>query len=136
LTAPRIIIGAVYQKLNEDMNFLWTKELRINTVHVKYSFFYLFCRKRGFSSVQMIRDVAAALVLLAQKGKSGEVYNLADKNDTGTARSLSISLLTSQKKTKKQKTKNRPGVDRLYPPRDLRHQDRVPGHHHLQLCQA
>jgi len=105
LTAPRIIIGAVYQKLNEDMNFLWTKELRINTVHVKYSFFYLFCRKRGFSSVQMIRDVAAALVLLAQKGKSGEVYNLADKNDTGTARSLSISLLTSQKKTKQKKKK-------------------------------
>lgn len=59
---PRIVIGAVYKQLKEDMNFLWTKELRINTVHV--------------------RDVCRALVFLAQKGKVGEIYNLADKNDT------------------------------------------------------
>jgi len=59
--SPRIICGAVYQHLNEKMKFLWTEDLKINTVHV--------------------RDVAKALWLISQKGQLGAVYNLADKAD-------------------------------------------------------
>lgn len=60
--APRLICGAVYTQLNEKMQFLWSGDLRINTVHVF--------------------DVCRALWLLCEKGKNGEIYNLADKNDT------------------------------------------------------
>jgi len=59
--SPRIICGAVYQHLNEKMKFLWTEELKINTVHV--------------------RDVSKALWAISQKGQLGAVYNLADKAD-------------------------------------------------------
>lgn len=71
--APRLIIGAVYKHLKEEMKLLWTKDLKINTVHV--------------------RDVVRALwFIAAQKGDKGgrstpvtavEVYNLSDKTDTG-----------------------------------------------------
>ena len=44
------------------MEFLWDKDLKINTVHVA--------------------DVVAALWHLTSKGTVGEVYNLADQNDT------------------------------------------------------
>eukprot|EP00002_Diphylleia_rotans_P001804 TRINITY_DN1103_c0_g1_i1.p1 TRINITY_DN1103_c0_g1~~TRINITY_DN1103_c0_g1_i1.p1 ORF type:complete len:366 (-),score=106.39 TRINITY_DN1103_c0_g1_i1:222-1319(-) len=60
--SPRIICGAVYRKLNETMKFLWTKDLRINTVHV--------------------RDVCKALWHVSSNGNSGSVYNLADKGKT------------------------------------------------------
>jgi len=59
---PRLITGAVYKHLNETMEFLWDKDLRINTVHVE--------------------DVCAALFHLAQQGQVGQIYNLADSNDT------------------------------------------------------
>lgn len=59
---PRLITGAVYQKLGETMELLWSKELRINTVHV--------------------RDVVSALVHLLKAGNDGEVYNLADSSDS------------------------------------------------------
>jgi len=59
---PRLIIAAVYKVSNEKMEFLWDKDLKINTVHV--------------------RDVVAALWHLTQKGKPGSVYNLADESDT------------------------------------------------------
>ncbi|KAH9252153.1 hypothetical protein BASA81_009904 [Batrachochytrium salamandrivorans] len=32
---PRLIIGAVYRHLNEEMTLLWTKDLKLNTVHVR-----------------------------------------------------------------------------------------------------
>lgn len=44
------------------MECLYTKDLRLNTVHAD--------------------DVAKALVFLTTKGDSGQVFNLADKNDT------------------------------------------------------
>jgi len=44
------------------MEFLWDKDLKINTVHV--------------------RDVCSALWHLLQKGKSGDIWNLADSSDT------------------------------------------------------
>jgi len=67
---PRLITGAVYKHLGETMEFLWDKDLRINTVHVE--------------------DVCNALWFLTQNGKVGEVYNLADNNDTnqGTVNKL------------------------------------------------
>jgi len=60
--SPRLIIGAVYKHLKEEMKFLWTAQLKLNTVHV--------------------RDVAKAIYLVAMKGEIGKVYNLADKGDT------------------------------------------------------
>lgn len=65
--SPRIICGAVYKHLNEKMKFLWTEELKINTVHV--------------------RDVAKALWHISQKGTLGAVYNLADKSDLDQGKS-------------------------------------------------
>jgi len=59
---PRIIIGAVYKHLAEEMKFLWSKDLRINTVHVS--------------------DVCRALWLISQKGKTGAIYNLSDSSDS------------------------------------------------------
>jgi len=61
--APRIICGAVYKHLNEKMKFLWSEDLRINTVHVA--------------------DVCKALWhCTTDKVKLGSLYNLCDKNDT------------------------------------------------------
>ncbi|KAI8068321.1 hypothetical protein BC940DRAFT_299695 [Gongronella butleri] len=65
---PRLIIGRVYQHLNEEMTLLWSKDLKVNTVHVL--------------------DVVRASWHLAQwyperKDKSAvPVFNLADKQDT------------------------------------------------------
>jgi len=59
---PRLVIAAVYKSIGEKMEFLWDKDLKINTVHV--------------------RDVVHALWHLATKGKPGTLYNLADENDT------------------------------------------------------
>lgn len=59
---PRIICAAVYKQLAEKMEFLWDKELKINTVHV--------------------RDVVAALWYLATNAGAKGVYNLADSGDT------------------------------------------------------
>jgi nucleoside-diphosphate-sugar epimerase len=59
---PRLIMGAVYQKLDKKMECLWDKGLRLNTVHV--------------------RDVAKAIFLIATKAPEKEIYNLADSSDT------------------------------------------------------
>jgi len=60
--SPRIITAVAYKHLGEKMQFLWNKEMKINTVHV--------------------RDVVRALWFLAEKGSLGAIYNLADKTDT------------------------------------------------------
>jgi len=59
---PRLIIATVYKNLNEKMEFLWDKDLKLNTVHID--------------------DVVAALWHLTSKGQVGQTYNLADLNDT------------------------------------------------------
>ncbi|KAI8920007.1 hypothetical protein DFJ77DRAFT_450768 [Powellomyces hirtus] len=69
---PRLIMGAVYRQLDEKMELLWTKDLKMNTVHVS--------------------DVARAIwhvsaTTAEQGGRAGpvtgvEIYNLADHNDT------------------------------------------------------
>ncbi|DAZ96287.1 TPA: hypothetical protein N0F65_008320 [Lagenidium giganteum] len=59
---PRIVCAASYVKIEETMKLLWDAEMRVNTVHVV--------------------DVCRALWHLTTAGSDGEVYNLADKNDT------------------------------------------------------
>lgn len=59
---PRLIVGAVYKQLGEKMKLLWSKDLKMSTVHVK--------------------DVARAVWFLCTNGQPGEVYNLADKNES------------------------------------------------------
>lgn len=60
---PRIICGATYKYTGKKMEFLWGDDLRINTVHVD--------------------DVIGACVhVLKSDVKSGEIFNLADENDT------------------------------------------------------
>lgn len=59
---PRLIIGAVYRELGEKMKLLWTKDLHINTVHVK--------------------DVVHGLWHLCSHGTPREVYNMVDRGDT------------------------------------------------------
>jgi len=59
---PRLITAAVYKSLNEKMEFLWDKDLKLNTVHV--------------------RDVVAALWHLANKADPGTLFNLADESET------------------------------------------------------
>lgn len=60
--APRVITGAVYKHLGEKMKFLWTKDLKLNTVHV--------------------RDVCKAIWFACQHAAPGSIYNLADEGDT------------------------------------------------------
>lgn len=60
--SPRIICGAVYKHLNETMKFLWSGDLRLNTVHVD--------------------DVCAGLWHLSQNANVHTVWNLCDKSDT------------------------------------------------------
>ena len=59
--APRIIVGAVYKKLNEKQKNLWTKDLGLATVHVD--------------------DVCAAM-WAAREFENGSIYNLADQGNT------------------------------------------------------
>jgi nucleoside-diphosphate-sugar epimerase len=59
---PRMIIGSIHKEINKKMECLYSKDLRLNTVHAD--------------------DVAKALHFLCTHGKSGDVYNLADQNDT------------------------------------------------------
>jgi len=59
---PRMIVGSIYKESGETLKSLYSKELKINTVHVK--------------------DVVKALWFLTTHGDSGSIWNLADKNDT------------------------------------------------------
>jgi len=60
--APRIITAAVYKHLDEKMKFLWSGDLKMNTVHVF--------------------DVCKAMWHAATTIPAGTIYNLADKNET------------------------------------------------------
>lgn len=59
---PRLVCAACYKHTGDKMNFLWTKNLAINTVHV--------------------RDLCAAIWLSADKGKTGSIYNVSDRGNT------------------------------------------------------
>ncbi|CAG8545640.1 2104_t:CDS:10 [Diversispora eburnea] len=71
--APRLVCGRIYKYIKEEMKFLWTKDLKINTVHVT--------------------DVCRALWHIAKwyesnnkAGKGPVIYNLADKGNTDQER--------------------------------------------------
>jgi len=55
---PRLIAAAIYKKSGEKMEFLWDKDLTINTVHVD--------------------DVVRAIWFATSTGSSGAIYNLVD----------------------------------------------------------
>jgi len=59
---PRLMTGSIYKETGKKMETLYSKDLKVNTVHV--------------------RDVAKALWLLTSKGDSGSTWNLADKGAT------------------------------------------------------
>ncbi|KAI1315529.1 hypothetical protein EDD11_000675 [Mortierella claussenii] len=64
---PRLICGRVYQHEKKKMEFLWTKELRINTVHVD----------------DVTRAVWHTANWYVSNGQTGSViFNLVDDNDT------------------------------------------------------
>ncbi|XP_063226526.1 uncharacterized protein LOC134533146 [Bacillus rossius redtenbacheri] len=69
--APRLVIGAVYKHLGEMMKLLWTKDLKMNTVHVT--------------------DLCRAVWHVAMRDDTlSQVYNVVDEGDTtqGTISSL------------------------------------------------
>ena len=57
---PRLSVAAVYQYLKDKMQFLWGKDLRINSVHVD--------------------DVVRAIWTACTEISSGKVYNLCDES--------------------------------------------------------
>ena len=57
-----IICAAVYKHLGEKMKFLWSGDLKVNTVHV--------------------RDVCKAMLHCATRVPAGALFNLADKADS------------------------------------------------------
>ncbi|XP_076438615.1 dTDP-glucose 4,6-dehydratase-like [Babylonia areolata] len=59
---PRLIVGAIYRFMGEKMKLLWTRDLRMNTVHVE--------------------DVCRAVWFLLERGRPGEVYHVVDKSST------------------------------------------------------
>jgi len=59
---PRIVIGAIYKESGETMELLWSKSMKMNTVHVN--------------------DVVRAIWHMHDHGDSGQIYNLVDKHDT------------------------------------------------------
>lgn len=67
---PRVTIARVYQYVRKTMKFLWSGDLKINTVHVM--------------------DVCRALWHLTKHGTDGAIYNLSDKSDTDQKKSNQI----------------------------------------------
>lgn len=73
ISAPRLLIGAIYKYIRQKMKMLWTKDLKMNTVHVD--------------------DVCCAVWHLCLNGQNGEIYNLVDEGNTTQGR---ISELVSE----------------------------------------
>ncbi|KAG2226452.1 hypothetical protein INT45_014196 [Circinella minor] len=67
---PRLIIGRVYQHLDEEMKLLWSKDLKLNTVHVD----------------DVVRASWHVAKWYEESGKKPEdetpIFNLSDKEDT------------------------------------------------------
>ncbi|KCV71501.1 hypothetical protein H696_02445 [Fonticula alba] len=67
---PRLVVGAVYKQLGDEMKLLWTKDLLMNTVHVD--------------------DVCRAILLVCEKAPAGKIYNLADTGATDQEKITSL----------------------------------------------
>ncbi|XP_077862045.1 uncharacterized protein LOC100373896 [Saccoglossus kowalevskii] len=59
---PRIVVAAIYKHLKETMKLLWSKDVRMNTVHVV--------------------DVCRAIWHLTMNGKRGDIYNVVDNSSS------------------------------------------------------
>lgn len=68
-----MIIGAVYRELKEEMKLLWTKDLKINTVHVEDV-----CRALWFMAATKEEKGGRTTTEITKP----EIYNLCDKGDT------------------------------------------------------
>lgn len=58
----QLVIGSVYNYLQETMRLIWSKAMSLNTVHVE--------------------DLCLAIAHLISEGQCGEVYNIVDEGDT------------------------------------------------------
>ncbi|XP_013771849.1 uncharacterized protein LOC106457008 isoform X1 [Limulus polyphemus] len=67
---PRLIVGAVYKYLGEMMKLLWTKDMKMNTIHVT--------------------DLCRAIWHVFTNGSNREIYNVVDKGDTTQGKMSSI----------------------------------------------
>ena len=63
LSAPRLIMGAIYQELKETMKLIWSRNLKMNTVHV-----HDFCR--------------AICFVIGRSETEGQIYNVVDDGQT------------------------------------------------------
>ena len=59
-----MLIASIYKHLKEKLQLLWSKDLHVNTVHV--------------------RDLARAIWHVTLQGQSGHVYNVVDDGNTRT----------------------------------------------------
>jgi len=66
---PRLVCGRIYQYIKEEMKFLWSKSLKVNTIHVN-------------DVSRAMWHVAEWYQLNDKAGKGPFVYNLADSGDT------------------------------------------------------
>ncbi|CAG8700674.1 20717_t:CDS:2 [Cetraspora pellucida] len=70
---PRIVCGRIYKLLDEEMKVLWSKDLKINTVHV-------------YDVVRALWHVATWYQNNGKAGKGPYIYNLADLGNTDQER--------------------------------------------------
>lgn len=67
--APRLVCGRIYKYLNEEMKCLWTKDLKINTVHV----------------IDVVRAMWHVALWYRDNNKAGQgpfIFNLSDSGKT------------------------------------------------------
>ncbi|CAG8453910.1 1646_t:CDS:10 [Scutellospora calospora] len=70
---PRIVCGRIYKLLDEEMKVLWSKDLKINTVH-------------ALEVVRALWHVATWYQNNDKAGKGTSIYNLADLGNTDQER--------------------------------------------------
>ena len=78
-----LCLARVYQSLAEEMKWLWSKDLRVNTIHV------LDVADAAWKAAQWVAKTPTTdLELSAEKG--GCVFNIVDEGDTSQARLAGI----------------------------------------------
>ncbi|CAG8457660.1 2511_t:CDS:2 [Funneliformis caledonium] len=70
---PRVVCGRIYQYLREEMKFLWSKDQKINTVHVT-------------DVVRAMWHIAGWYEENERSGKGVLIYNLSDQGNTDQER--------------------------------------------------
>ena len=125
-----LCMARVYAYMDEEMKWLWSKDLRTHTVHVL--------------------DVARGLWTAAEWFAHGKrnwtdsmgatpVFNMVDSGDTSTLRPSPIAgaeLLEGKLIEARLPSVRSPGLNADTHRQDLRHQDRLPRHHREPVRQA